>query len=144
MKAYILAATGICFFTVLLSFLLPEGKVGKTIQFVMRIACIVCLLQPILGLFNGQNSIAEQSLCDYSLVCSLYEANQEQSIKESILKEFGEEVECDVVIEYQDGNFSQEKVSITLKRQDEEIEQKIYAYLEGSGYINILIHVEVD
>ena len=49
MKGYLLTAAGVIFLSVIVSLIIPDGKLNKTIVFVMRMACILVLLQPITG-----------------------------------------------------------------------------------------------
>ena len=52
MKGYLLTAAGVIFLSVMVSLLMPEGKLNKSITFVMRLICILVLIQPLTGIFN--------------------------------------------------------------------------------------------
>ncbi len=56
MKTYLLTAAGVIFLSVIVSLLIPEGKLNKSIVFVMRLACIFVLIQPITGIFKIKSS----------------------------------------------------------------------------------------
>ena len=44
MKTYLLTAAGVIFLSVIISLVIPEGKLNKSIVFVMRMACILVLI----------------------------------------------------------------------------------------------------
>ena len=52
MKVYLLTAAGVIFLSVVVSLLIPEGKLHKSVTFVMRLICIVVLIQPVTGIFK--------------------------------------------------------------------------------------------
>ena len=52
MKAYLLSAVGVIFLSVVISLLVPEGKLKKSVTFIMRLICILVLIQPVTGIFK--------------------------------------------------------------------------------------------
>ena len=69
MKAYLLAATGVIFLSVVVSLLIPEGKLHKSVTFVMRIICLLVLIQPITGIFKIKDvETSEKDFFDYEYV----------------------------------------------------------------------------
>ena len=52
MTAYIATAAGVVFLTVIADMIIPEGKLNKVINFVLRIACILILISPVFGFFS--------------------------------------------------------------------------------------------
>ena len=70
MKAYFLTSAGVIFLSLIVSMLIPEGKLNKTITFVLRLACIFVLLQPISGIFKITSAnTGGEPLYDYEYVC---------------------------------------------------------------------------
>lgn len=165
MKAYILAATAIVFFTVILSVLLPSGKLGKTVGCIGRIACIVCFIQPITTLVSSNSSVSTADWCEYDVVCNAYARSQQTTLANLLKVEFGVDATCEVDITYENGTFNENGVIVwidnftdtgTINDDAEsangsggtgeagfnldEIRQKIYAYLENLGYIHITVN----
>ena len=52
MKIYLISAAAVIFLSVLVSLIIPEGKLNKTIVFILRMVCIFVLIQPITGIFK--------------------------------------------------------------------------------------------
>ena len=52
MKAYLLTAVGVIFLTVIVSFIVPEGKLKKSVNFVLRLVSICVLIQPVTKIFS--------------------------------------------------------------------------------------------
>ena len=52
MKEYLLTAVGVIFLSVIVSLIVPDGKLNKTIVFIMRMVCIFVLIQPVSGIFK--------------------------------------------------------------------------------------------
>ena len=65
MKTYLLTAAGVIFLSVIVSLVIPEGKLNKSIVFVMRMACILVLIQPISGVFKLKSYPLDEPLFDY-------------------------------------------------------------------------------
>ena len=64
MKTYLLTAAGVIFLSVIISLVIPEGKLNKSIVFVMRMACILVLIQPITGIFKISSASVDEPLYD--------------------------------------------------------------------------------
>ena len=86
MKTYLLTAAGVIFFSVIVSLLIPNGKLNKTIVFVMRMACILVLLQPITGIFKITSTVIDEPLFDYVYICKVYSDDQSEQLEKLILK----------------------------------------------------------
>lgn len=142
MKEYLLTAAGVIFLSVIVSLLVPDGKLNKTIVFVMRMICIFVLLQPITGLFKISNVATDMPMYDYEYISKVYSDNQSEQLKTFITQEFNTECECYVEITHSDGDFKVKSVSVETKLNDEKIIDKIYAYLEEKGYINITVYAK--
>ena len=52
MKAYLLSAAAVIFLSVIVSLIIPEGKLNKKKVFVMRMVCIFVLISPNTGNFK--------------------------------------------------------------------------------------------
>ena len=142
MKEYLLTAAGVIFLSVIVALLVPEGKLNKTIVFVMRMICIFVLLQPITGLFKISNVATDQPMYDYEYISEVYSDNQSEQLKTIIKQEFNTECECFVEITYSEGNFKVKSVRVEVNLNDGKIIDEIYAYLEEKGYINITVYAK--
>ena len=138
MKTYLLTAAGVIFLSVIISLVIPEGKLNKSIVFVMRMACILVLIQPITGIFKISSDSEEKPLYDYVYICKVYSDNQSEQLEKLLLKEFSEE--CDCI--HDNGNFKVESVTVETSSQNEQIIRNIYAYLEKLKYINITVYAK--
>ena len=142
MKTYLLTAAGVIFFSVIVSLLIPNGKLNKTIVFVMRMACILVLLQPITGIFKITSTVIDEPLFDYVYICKVYSDDQSEQLEKLILKEFEQQCDCFVEINYIEGNFKVGSVKVETNSEDKKIIDGIYAYLEKLGYINITVYAK--
>lgn len=139
MKAYLLTAAGVIFLSVIASLLVPNGKLNKSITFVMRIICIAVLIQPITGLFKFEQTSTELDLFDYEYVASMYTINQSEYLEKQLFDKFGVQTECKVDVRFGDNTFYVDSVTVEIL-ENSEISQQIYAYLEELKYINISVY----
>lgn len=142
MTTYLLSAAGVIFLSVIISLIIPEGKLNKTIVFVMRLCCIFVLLRPISGIFKLQSEETFSQYFDYEYVCRAYSENQSEQLEAALEEKFETELDCKVVIVYEDGNFKADSVNIEVFGDDKKIIDEIYAYLDGLGYINISVYAK--
>jgi hypothetical protein len=142
MKTYILSATAVVFLSVILSFVLPEGKLGKTIRMTLQMVCIAFLIQPVLSLFSVDVTEAQQELCDYQTICRVYAKEQAEALQEGIWEAVGVSCVCEVEITYDGENFVEESVVVTMDEENDELRQKICAYLQDNGYIHSTVNVK--
>ena len=98
MKIYLLTAAGVIFISVIVSLLIPEGKLNKTVTFIMRLICILVLIQPITGIFGIKNEQPVSDFIDYGYVETAYSENQSAQLEKLLLKEFEVETDCVVNI----------------------------------------------
>lgn len=141
MTAYLLSVSGAVFLSVIVSFLIPDGKLNKTVSLVLRLICILIIISPITQIFkidDGQVEIA----ADIDFVVTAYTKNQNTALKESILNEFNIDCDCDVEIEYSDGEFVEKSVTVKISQKDLNLIDQIYAYLEKLNYINITVYAD--
>lgn len=143
MKTYLLAAAGVIFLSVMVSMLIPQGKLNKTITFIMRMACIFVLIQPLAGIFKLKPSENEVSdFYDAEYVCGVYSENQSRALESALNKKFNADCECSVEIEHDNGKFVVNGVEVVLEEKYANLTQEIYAYLEEAGYINISVYAK--
>ena len=88
MKTYLLTAVGVIFLSVIVSLVIPEGKLNKSITFVMRMACILVLIQPLTGIFKIKSSSDGEAFYDYEYICSVYSENQSDQLEKKLSAEF--------------------------------------------------------
>lgn len=143
MKNYLITACGAVFLSVIVSFIIPQGRLGKTITAVFRIVCIAILLTPVTNLFDITDS-SYADYTDYQFICEVYGSNQSDALEQSLLEELNAETRCTVNIVYSDGKFSVESVEVCLLNGNEEIIKKIYEYLVSNDYINITVYEETN
>lgn len=144
MKTYLLSAAGVIFLSVIVSLLIPEGKLHKTIIFVMRMACIFVLVQPVTGLFKIDDASVNEPLFDYEYISKVYTENQSGQLEKLLFNEFGESCDCIVEVNYDEGDFKVESVTVEINSENEKIIEDIYAYLKELGYINISVYAKSD
>lgn len=142
MKTYLLTAAGVIFLSVIISLIIPQGKMNKSIVFVMRLACILVLLQPVTGIFKLSTVSVDMPMYDYEYICKVYSDNQSEQLEKLLLKEFSVSSECEVDIVYNDGNFKVDGVTVQINEDDKKIIPDIYAYLEKLEYINISVYAK--
>ena len=137
MKIYLLTAAGVIFISVIVSLLIPEGKLNKTVTFIMRLICILVLIQPITGIFGIKNEQPVSDFIDYGYVETAYSENQSAQLEKLLLKEFEVETDCVVNIFFENGEFKAKSVEVGLEKNNEKLFKEIYSYLSDCGYINI-------
>ena len=70
MTAYLVTACGAVFLSVVVSFIIPQGKLNKTITFVLRIVCIGILISPLANLFSISDEQFDD-MVDYEYICNV-------------------------------------------------------------------------
>lgn len=139
MTAYLVTACGAVFLSVVVSFIIPQGKLSKTITFVMRIVCIGILISPLVKIFTVPDT-GEGEGADYYFICEQYSLNQSAALEDCIAEKFGAQSECTVNIVYGEEGFYAESVEVCLIGSYDNLTQKIYEYLEEADYINITVY----
>lgn len=144
MKIYFLTAAGVIFLSVIVSLLIPEGKLHKSVTFAMRLICIFVLIQPITGLFNIKetSSALPDDYFDYEYVSGIYSTHQSEQLETLLEKEFEVAADCAVKVEYAEGEFKVTEVEVEVNQNDSKLIKEIYAYLDGLGYINITVYAK--
>ena len=142
MGKYLLSAAGVIFLSVIVSLIIPEGKLNKTITFVMRLICILVLVQPITGIFKISSAWNGGEFFDYEYVCGEYSEHQSTQLELLLLDEFNVQTECSVEVAYEDAQFKVNAVEVRLNENEAGFIEKIYAYLQQLGYINISVYAK--
>lgn len=144
MKVYLLTAAGVIFLSVIVSLLIPEGKLHKSVTFVMRLICIFVLIQPITGLFNikESDSALSDDYFDYEYVSGVYSAHQSEQLETLLEKKFEVDASCAIKVEYVKGEFKVTEVEVEVNKNNGKLIEEIYAYLDGLGYINITVYAK--
>ncbi|MCD8372286.1 MAG: hypothetical protein LUD27_03185 [Clostridia bacterium] len=143
MTAYLVTACGAVFLSVVVSFIIPQGRLGKTITATLRLVCIAILISPLVDVFDF-SSEAYEDFVDYEYICSVYSKTQSDAMQQVLYEQFAVQSECSVTIIYSDDAFCVEKVEVCLLNANEEIADKIYEYLQADGYINITVYEQTD
>ena len=144
MKIYLISATAVIFLSVIVSLVIPEGKLNKTIIFIMRMACIFVLIQPITGIFKISSGAVNSAFYDYEYISKVYSDNQSEQLEKLIYEKFSVESECFVDIAYKDGEFVVDGVIVQINDTNDEIIEDIYEYLTELKYINISVYAKSD
>ncbi|MGN0812735.1 MAG: stage III sporulation protein AF [Candidatus Coproplasma sp.] len=140
MKAeYLYAALGVVFLSVIAGLLIPEGKLKKSINFVLRLICILVLINPVLNLFGIDEQVKNITL-DYGYICEVYSKNQSDLLTQKVRADCEQECVCTVVVVYEDDKLKENGVTVTGNFVDEQSINKILEYLRRLGYIDITVN----
>lgn len=142
MKIYLLSAAGVIFLSVIVSLLIPEGKLNKTITFVMRLVCIMVMIQPLTQIFGGNIEGGKVKSADYAYVCEIYSEHQSGELEKLLLEKLGARTKCDVEVGYEDGEFKVTGVTVLTEENNLKLIESIYEYLGQLQYINITVYAE--
>ena len=143
MKAYLLTAVGVIFLTVIISFIVPEGKLKKSVNFVLRLVSIAMLISPATKLFTFTTSEGSLSY-DYEYVSEVYAQNQSRLLTQKVSEELGLDCVCRVEIEYDGHKICENGVIVSGNFENVQTVEQITEYLEGLGYINITVNETTD
>ena len=142
MEKYLLSAVGVIFLSVIVSLIIPEGKLNKTITFVMRLICILVLIQPISRIFKISSAWNGGEFFDYEYVSSEYSKHQSAQLTILLLDEFEVETECSVAVVYEEAQFKVNSVEVCVNSEEADFIGNIYEYLQALGYINISVYAK--
>lgn len=139
MKIYLLTAVGVIFLTVIVGFVAPDGKLKKSVNFVLRLVSIAVLIQPITAIFNFdvQTSVSDY---DYTYICQVYSQNQSNLVSKKIKEEFG--IDCFVYVDivYDGEKIEERGIIVRFDAENCDKSDEILAYLRELGYINITVN----
>ena len=140
MKAeYLYVALGVVFFSVIAGLLIPEGKLKKSVNFVLRLICILVLINPLLNLFGIEEEVKNITF-DYGYICEIYSKNQSELLTQKVIEDCQTECVCTVEVIYEDEKIKESGVTVTGNFKDEQSINKILEYLQGLGYIDIIVN----
>lgn len=144
MKVYLLTAAGVIFLSVIVSLLIPEGKLHKSVTFIMRLICIFVLVQPITGIFKIKDTTSPLSdnFFDYEYVSGVYSDHQSEQLETLLKNKFEVDTDCVIKVDYTEGEFKATEVSVAVNESSQKLIDEIYAYLDGLGYINITVYAK--
>lgn len=142
MKTFLLSTTGVIFLSVIISLLIPEGKLNKTITFIMRLICIMVMIQPLTGLFGIKNNGGDRLDADYVYVCEIYSRHQSGELEKLLYEKLGAKTKCTVKVVYENKEFKVNSVTVQTEENNLELIENIYEYLGQLQYINITVYAE--
>ena len=118
MQAYILSVAGAVILSVVVSLVLPEGRLAPLIRGAAKLITLLMLVSPLLSLFRGESffqgsdTAAEEDR--FLLSCTqLAETNAERAIGSWLEEEFGVLAESRVTFA-QDGSYSAKEVTVCV------------------------------
>lgn len=143
MKTYLLTAVGVIFLTVIISFIVPEGKLKKSVNFVLRLVSIGMLISPVSNIFSftAQESSAAY---DYDYVSAVYSQNQSRLLTQKVSEDLGYDCVCCVEIVYDGHTICENGVNVYGNFENVQTIEQITEYLEGLGYIHITVNETTD
>lgn len=139
MKVYLLTAVGVIFLTVIVSFVAPDGKLKKSVNFVLRLISIAVLIQPVTTLFNFQIQSGAYEY-DYDYICEVYSKNQSNLVAQKVSEKLGVDCEVCVQIVYDGEKIEEREISVKIDSKNIDKLGEIQAYLRELGYINITVN----
>ena len=140
---YLIAVFSVIFVALICSFIVPEGKLKKSINFVLRIICIGVLIKPVVGLFK-LNSSSSQAVYDYDYICKIYSENQSNLLTQKINDKFNTDLICIVKIIYTDEKITEDGVTVNGNFKEGVTIDAITEYLRELCYINITENEKSD
>lgn len=141
MKTYLLSAAGVVFISVVVSLIVPEGKMHKMVTFAMRLICIFVLITPLVSLFRGEVADTEsEGNINYAFVEQIYSEHQSAQLEKLLSKDLSVEADCTVTVLFDGEDFKISSVEVCV--ENFELNEEIYAYLEELGYINITVYAK--
>ncbi|MCM1437996.1 MAG: stage III sporulation protein AF [Roseburia sp.] len=144
MKTYLLSAVGVIFLTVLISFIVPEGKLKKSVNFVLRLVSIGMLINPVTKIFTFSQPADKSLTYDYDYVCEVYSQNQSRLLTQKIEEELGLDCVCLVEVAYDGEKIAENGVTVSGNFGNVQTIGQITEYLEGLGYIHITVNETTD
>lgn len=139
MTAYLVTACGAVFLSVVVSFIIPQGKLSKTINFVLRMVCVAILISPLAKIFTISDEEFDD-MVDYDYICSVYSENQSAALEKFITEKYSAQSECEVDIAHGEDGFYADSVEVCLIGSYGNLCDEIYEYLEEADYINITVY----
>ena len=125
MQAYIWAVCGAAIISALAAILLPEGKIGKFINGILKLFCLSVMLTPLFGLFGeisaeppaGDDSTAGAEL-DSDFIEYMFGRRAKESaseLKELLEEEFAVAVSTEILWDYAEYEYNVTDVNIKIE-----------------------------
>ena len=143
MTAYIASAAGAVFLTVVVGMIIPDGKMAKSITFVLKIVCILVLLSPLINIFSIDIGAETGAIIAYDGLSDILSSNQSAQLEKLIFEQFGVGCECSVYIDYDGQSLNQTGVLISADDAESSLIEEIVSYLRELGYININVNEKI-
>lgn len=143
MTAYIASAAGAVFLTVVVGMIIPDGKMAKSITFVLKIVCILVLLSPLINIFSIDIGAETGAIIDYDGLSDILSSNQSAQLEKLIFEQFGVGCKCSVYIDYDGQSLNQTGVLISADDAESSLIEEIVSYLRELGYININVNEKI-
>lgn len=139
MKTYLLTASGIIFLAVIVGLIVPDGKLKKSVNFVLRLICIFILIQPITQMFKLPDS-EKGEVINYEYVSQVYAQNQSKLLTQKVESELNIACVCIVEVVYDGTQIKEHGVVCSGSFNDEKTISILTEYLRELGYINISVN----
>ena len=139
MKTYLLTASGIIFLAVIVGLIVPDGKLKKSVNFVLRLICIFVLIQPITQMFRFPDS-EKSEVINYEYVSQVYAQNQSKLLTQKVESELNIACICVVEVIYDGTQIKEQGVVCSGSFEDEKTISILTEYLRQLGYINISVN----
>lgn len=125
MQAYIWAVCGAAIISALAAILLPEGKIGKFINGILKLFCLAVMLTPLFGLFgefseklpSGGDDSAETEL-DSDFIDYMFGRRAEENaaeLEKLLEEEFGVAVSAEILWDYAEYAYNVTDVNIKIE-----------------------------
>ena len=164
MNEYLLSIVGVILLSAMLTAILPDGKTSGLIKSVMRMACILAIISPILAFFrsgslvvgaekksdiNSENAVIEMDAEFIHYYSEMRISEAESVLKSEIFERF--QVDCNVTLHWQfeaemtGKNATAELIKITqihiktVGQEQEEVLKEMWEYLTKNYCSEVLI-----
>ena len=164
MNEYLLSIIGVILLSAILTAILPDGKTSGLIRSVMRMACILTIISPILTFFhsgsltvgaekksniNSENAVIEMDAEFIHYYSEMRISEAESALESEIFEKF--HVDCDVTLHWQlepemtGKTVTTELIKITkmhiktIAQQQEEVLKEMWEYLMKNYCSEVLI-----
>ena len=157
MSGYLLSIAGVVILSAILSTVLPNGKTSGLIKSVMRMACILAIISPIVTFFRtgslsvsgvkNSDAIFSQSVIEQEQAFIHYHsemriAETEKALEKEILQQFSVEVSVDLSWKFETG-YDAIKITkihvVSMEEKDGEVLKKMWEYLTKNYCSEVLI-----
>ena len=157
MNGYLLSIAGVVILSAILSAILPSGKTSGLIKSVMRTACILAIISPIVTFFRSgalsvsgvknfdaifSQSVIEQERAFIHYHSEMRIAEAEKNLEKEIFEQFS--VEADVALSWEletdDGVIKITQIRVELiEQKDGEVLKRMWEYLTKNYCSEVLI-----